>query len=220
MNINIKKRIKKDFDKIKTPLITILFFLVLFSGIYFLGPGLVGLFIAEEGLISYEQNVSITAVNDKTEIWSLAEYPEAFDLRTVQLSGNYLGNGTFNVYLEDEQGTRYLILDNSAIEEENLVSVTGYTIAVDVSDEEIEELEKVFEEAEEKEKKDKEEKEKKDKEAETEETAEQQDIGELVTGIIQDIVQEETSGEEVPEDIVPQIVAGNPQWLHAPILRR
>ncbi|MBW2984968.1 hypothetical protein KY361_07650, partial [Candidatus Woesearchaeota archaeon] len=138
---------KADFSKIKTPLVVILVFLALFAGIYFLGPGLAGLFIAEPGLISYEQNASITAVEDKTEVWDLAEYPELFELRTVQLSGNYSGNGTFKVYLEDEEGQRFLILDNSAIKPENLVSVTGYVIAVNASEEEVgeEEFEISFE---------------------------------------------------------------------------
>ena len=74
-----------NFNKLKTPLIIAIIFLILFLGIYFSGQGLVGLFIAEPGLISYEQNISITAIGDKTEIWNLAQYPEAFDLRTTQL---------------------------------------------------------------------------------------------------------------------------------------
>ncbi|MBW2980813.1 hypothetical protein KY360_05345 [Candidatus Woesearchaeota archaeon] len=129
----------KFVQKVKAPLINVLILLVLFGGIYFLGPGLSGFFIAEPGIVSYEQDISISAVEDKTEIWSLEQYPEQFELRTVQLSGNYTGDGTFKVYLEGEEGTRYLILDNSAIETETLAGVTGYVVAVNASEEEIEE---------------------------------------------------------------------------------
>ncbi|MBW2966578.1 hypothetical protein KY342_05730 [Candidatus Woesearchaeota archaeon] len=196
--INHNGKRSLDLSKIKTLSIITLIFFMLFVSIYFLGPGLVGWFIAEPGLISYEQNISMTAIGDKIEEWDLEEYPEVFDLRTVKLNGEYIGNGTIKIYLEDDQGNRYLILDNSAIETEDLASVTGYTIAVDVSDEEVEELEEEFEEEVEEEPID---------EEPIEEEIEQEEVGEEeinITEEVEDIIEEAL--EEILENITEEIL--------------
>ncbi|MBW2980810.1 DNRLRE domain-containing protein [Candidatus Woesearchaeota archaeon] len=111
--------------KMKEVIIILLIISILFAGIYFLGSGLVGLFIAKEGLIMYEQDVSWKINADQEFDFVITEHPEVFNLRTLRLSGSYVGNGMFRAYLKTKDGTKYLILDDEAVTKPGLAKITG-----------------------------------------------------------------------------------------------
>ena len=95
-----KNKFSGPAPSFKIPLIIALIFLVLFTGIYFLSPGITGWFIAEQGLIAYERNVTWEINANKELPFTITEHPQDFDLRTLRLSGSYIGDGTVNATLK------------------------------------------------------------------------------------------------------------------------
>jgi len=117
----------KDDTNVKVWLVIGIVFSILLSSAYYSDLSITGLFIAEEGLIVHEENLSFL-VNEDSEFSLEIEKPAGnFDLRTLMLSGDYIGNGSVNIYLETDSGT-FLILDDKAIKNKDLAAITAYAV--------------------------------------------------------------------------------------------
>ncbi|MCK4589617.1 MAG: hypothetical protein KAT77_04180 [Nanoarchaeota archaeon] len=103
-------------------------FIIIF-GFYSYQAGIAGLFSSGENLISYEQDLNLEIEKDQEIIWELENHPEEFELKSVKLSGSYLGDRGFKIYLENDKGKRYLILDKKTIFNRGITKITGYAIA-------------------------------------------------------------------------------------------
>ncbi|MBW2984965.1 DNRLRE domain-containing protein, partial [Candidatus Woesearchaeota archaeon] len=122
---------EEERKKRRREIFIIILIICLFVGIYFLGSGLSGLFVAEEGLVSYEQDVGWGITTDKELDLIITKHPEGFNLRTLKLSGSYIGNGTIKIHLKTMDGTEYLILDNEAMAEQGLAGITALFLEVE-----------------------------------------------------------------------------------------
>ncbi|MBW3004047.1 hypothetical protein KY337_05785 [Candidatus Woesearchaeota archaeon] len=136
MNKQVKHGQRKDFhrhDSGKHYLFTVIAILfIAMAGVFMFKGGLTGQFIAGN-MLEYNQSLDISIDTDYVYNWTLQEHPEIFNLKSVELSGSYLGNGSVKVYLETDTG-RYLVLDSDTLEPEHLESVTAYAVASDGSD--------------------------------------------------------------------------------------
>jgi len=188
---NIKKRIGKILNMRRTDsIIAIAILAVLMSSMFFLSSGIVGLFLGTQDMISYSQEVDLTIDSSQEYTWNIEDHPELFNLKSVKLAGNYIGNGTAKIYLQDDQGRKYLVLDTSNFEQDDITSMTGYVVNVPEKEEPEEEPEKEKksnkdeepeeeeEEPEEQEKDKKEKKEKKEKKSDKEEEPEEEEVEE------------------------------------------
>jgi len=98
--------------------------LIISIGLFF-SQGLITGLLTRETTTSYVQELNLTISDTQTYTWELDNLGE---LRSLSVSGKLKGTGAAKVYLEKD-GTRYLILDSTALDETQSVgSITGFTI--------------------------------------------------------------------------------------------
>ncbi|MFQ5647803.1 MAG: hypothetical protein ACE5FW_01070, partial [Candidatus Aenigmatarchaeota archaeon] len=93
----------------------------------FTGLNMTGLVISGE-VLSYTQDLDVTAEQPQTLDWQLEEAPESFHVQSVKLSGSLIGNGSARVYIENPSGERYTVFDSESVRTSGL-DITGYVIA-------------------------------------------------------------------------------------------
>jgi len=122
---NVKKRkVKKDFTNLYLAFLGVAILL----GSFFMIGGITGLFSGPDDLTSYEKDVNWIVEGNENRTINLEFTPGNYELVNLMVTGNYEGEGTVNVYLEDSNGNRHLILDNDRINEE-IMMITGNVVA-------------------------------------------------------------------------------------------
>jgi len=93
----------------------------------YLGGQLTGLFILQEP--QYIENVSLSFSKN-----SLYDHTLAFEPTSLRLTGAVIGDGQVKIYLV-ANGTQYLVLNDSILQEEGLISITGLVVTNTSEDE-------------------------------------------------------------------------------------
>ncbi|MBW2999224.1 hypothetical protein KY339_01010, partial [Candidatus Woesearchaeota archaeon] len=127
INRQIEKSLKPKM-KIAPAVLAVLLIAFVSAGLFF-GAQFVGYVIQGEETTAYTQKLDFLVLKDQYYTWTLEQYPEEqFNLVSVSLTGQVVGEGTFTVYLEDDQYRRYLIMYHEAVESGGLSGITGYAI--------------------------------------------------------------------------------------------
>jgi hypothetical protein len=127
INRQIEKSLKPKM-KIAPAVLAVLLIAFVSAGLFF-GAQFVGYVIQGEETTTYTQKLDFLVLKDQYYTWNLEQYPEEqFNLVSVSLTGQVVGEGTFTVYLEDDQYRKYLIIYHEAVESEGLSGITGYAV--------------------------------------------------------------------------------------------
>ncbi|MBW2999400.1 hypothetical protein KY339_01905, partial [Candidatus Woesearchaeota archaeon] len=127
INRQIEKSLKPKM-KIAPAVLAVLLIAFVSAGLFF-GAQFVGYVIQGEETTAYTQNLDFLVLKDQYYTWNLEQYPEEdFNLVSVSLTGQVVGDGTFTVYLEDDQYRKYLIMYHEAVESKGLSGITGYAV--------------------------------------------------------------------------------------------
>ena len=100
-NANIEKR---EF-------LIIVSVIALIAGAYFLGPGITSFVIKQFG---YSEELNLVIASSGEYVWDIKN---SGVLKNARLDGSITNDGNARVYLEGNNGTRYLILNSSEINE-------------------------------------------------------------------------------------------------------
>lgn len=91
-------------------------------------PAITGFITGQEAEGNIQQ-LNLTIEESQNYTWALESYPDNFYLQSIKLSGAITGDGDVKVYIEDEQGNRFLILnDGYAKETGQLSQITGRVV--------------------------------------------------------------------------------------------
>ena len=101
----------KETDLKKTSLLvgTFLFIIALILTLKY--APITGLFVAED-MLSFNQPLNLEITSDDSYPIVLENVTESFELIAFKLSGKFIGKGKAKVFLEAEDGSRYLVLDS------------------------------------------------------------------------------------------------------------
>jgi len=116
---------KRKREIIQIGLVLALFVILLaFAAKY---PSIIGKAIGEDHLETHIQTINLETHTRGTHTIQLENTPEKFNLKSIKLSGKLAGEGHAQIYLENDKGKLWLILDTENLNQGNLL--TGLVIA-------------------------------------------------------------------------------------------
>ncbi|MFH1064083.1 MAG: hypothetical protein V1729_03315 [Candidatus Woesearchaeota archaeon] len=126
---------KEDIEKNRkvrlVSVLAVIVVMIIFATLALTGKlSIIGLqILGEENLTSHEQSVSWIIASDSEMQWEMEEYPAEFNLRSMKLDGELLGDGLVRAYLVTEE-KEYLIIDSSRIDTASSNTITGMVVGV------------------------------------------------------------------------------------------
>ncbi|MFH1669889.1 MAG: Ig-like domain-containing protein [Candidatus Woesearchaeota archaeon] len=138
VNIEVEeasRELGRHFRRITTPpavqktfAVALMLFVLFVTAFIFKEGEITGWLISGEQLTSYTQDIDMNITGTGEEVLVLETVPQSFNLRSLKLSGHVIGEGTFEVYLVDASGDRYLMLDDQETEVSELSSITMHAV--------------------------------------------------------------------------------------------
>ncbi len=109
-------RISKSPVVQKTLAVALMLFVLVATLILFKGGEMTGWLVSTEQLTIHTQEADMNLTGTGDETITLNDLPESFNLRSLKLNGHVHGEGTFEVYLVDSSGERYLLMKEDETE--------------------------------------------------------------------------------------------------------
>ncbi|MBW2964234.1 DNRLRE domain-containing protein, partial [Candidatus Woesearchaeota archaeon] len=119
----------KSFKNAGYGMLAVIVLLIL--GMFLVKTGMTGFAISGEAYPTYVQSINANITEPGNKTWVLENTPQEFRLTSVKLSGLAIGEGTVKAYLQDGNGNRYLLLDNSKLRHASIDQITGLAVAVE-----------------------------------------------------------------------------------------